>query len=61
MDDKYLLQLSICTETLDDLDIIADALGAEIEEVGSVLLSCAAENVLRWNKRLGDVALEVWE
>lgn len=59
MDEKYLLQLSVCAETLEDLDIIADALGAEIEEVGSVLLSCSVENVVRLNKHLGVVALEV--
>lgn len=43
MNERYNLQITVNAETLEDLDTIADILGSDIEEIASLVLSCAVE------------------
>lgn len=43
MNERTNLQVSVNAETLEDLDTIADILGSDIEEIASLVLSCAVE------------------
>ena len=61
MNERTNLQVSVNAETLEDLDTIADILGSDIEEIASLVLSCAVEFAWRINKGFSDVTLEGWE